>query len=121
MARLLFDNGPQVRTYLDLKEDTTVIGRDAVCQVRLVSDEIDRRQAVSRRHAVIRRLQGQYFLEDGNGEGRRSRNCTYLNGQRVTTRTPLRDNDRITICDFKLTFYEVAGSEPLSGATTLTP
>ena len=33
MARLLFDNGPQVGTYLDLKEDTTVIGRDAMGQV----------------------------------------------------------------------------------------
>jgi sigma-B regulation protein RsbU (phosphoserine phosphatase) len=79
-----------------LDGDTFVIGRDNdQCQIVVPNS------AVSRRHAVITRSQGAYYVEDLN-----SRNHTYLNQRQVTTRTPLKTEDRIKICDYLFRFYD---------------
>ena len=57
--------------------------------------------AVSREHAVIRRIQGKFYIED-----LKSRNGTFVNNKEVTARTLLKDNDKIKICDNLLAFYE---------------
>ena len=56
--------------------------------------------SVSREHATIMRLQGRYFIEDGDGRGNKSRNHTFVNKQEISTRTALKNNDEIRICDF---------------------
>lgn len=64
-------------------EGPLVIGRAPDCDVRLDTPDI------SRRHARVERRHGSIFVED-----LRSRNGTYVNGQRVTLRR-LRDGDKI--------------------------
>jgi serine phosphatase RsbU (regulator of sigma subunit) len=81
---------------IPLDGDLIVIGRDAeTCQIVLPH------HAISRRHAQIVRDNGQYFLED-----LKSRNETLLNGRRVTTRTPLRPEDRLKLCDFLFKYHD---------------
>jgi hypothetical protein len=69
-----------------LQGDRVVIGRGSECDV--VIDWDDR---VSRAHATIERVGGEWLVEDDG----LSRNGTYLNGTRVTTRRRLADWDVI--------------------------
>ena len=78
-----------------LDKDTLVLGRSPDCQVVIPVT------SVSRQHARLVRAQEKWYLED-----MQSRNGTFLNNQPVTTRTPLRHNDRIRICDFVATFHD---------------
>lgn len=59
--------------------------------------------AVSREHARIVPVNGNYFIEDNQ-----SRNKTYLNSKPVEGRwpTPLKDGDGIKICDFLFAFQD---------------
>ena len=72
-----------------------MLGRNQDCAVVLNVP------AVSREHAVIRQIGGKFYIED-----MKSRNGTTVNDKAVTTRTLLRDNDKIKICDFVLAFHE---------------
>jgi serine phosphatase RsbU (regulator of sigma subunit)/pSer/pThr/pTyr-binding forkhead associated (FHA) protein len=92
---ILKGQNPGQRVVLDA--DKVVLGRDPECQVVIPMN------SVSRKHAQIVRQAGKFFIED-----LQSRNHTYLNHQEVTQRTPLKNNDRIRICDFLATFYENA-------------
>jgi serine phosphatase RsbU (regulator of sigma subunit)/pSer/pThr/pTyr-binding forkhead associated (FHA) protein len=81
---------------IPLDGELLVIGRDAdTCQIVIPH------HAVSRRHAQLSRAQGQYFIED-----LKSRNHTFVNNKEVSTRTPLRAEDRIKICDFLFRFHD---------------
>src|SRR5262249_43980247 len=62
--------------------------------------------AVSRVHAIIQRVEGKYYIEDGDGFGNASRNGTFVNNQQIAKLTQLKNADRIKICDFFCTFYE---------------
>ena len=66
----------------------------------------NRRRAVSRRHAEIRRMNGQYHLADLG-----SMNITRLNGQYLDrTHSPvLRDGDQIYVGDYELEFVVSEG------------
>jgi len=77
-----------------------VLGRHAECDV---ADVFQENTGVSRLHAVVDLDGGRYVLEDKG-----SRNGTFLNGERVTARTPLRNGDRILIGGVELTFSEEA-------------
>src|SRR4051794_5362396 len=99
MAVLNIVKGPSPGVTIELVDDRIVLGRNADCQVVL------NEPAVSREHAVIRKIQGKYYIED-----LKSRNHTFVNNREVTTRTLLKDQDRIKICDSILAFYE---SKPL--------
>ncbi len=85
-----------------------VLGRHTECDV---FDVFQDRNGVSRFHAQIELDGGRYFLED-----RGSRNGTYLNDQRLSTRTALRGGDRIAIDGIELTF-----TEPADAGTTSAP
>lgn len=63
-------------------EDEAVVGRDDKATVSILHGSI------SRRHAVLHRDGGGWFVEDCG-----STNGTYVNGARVTTRCPLRQGD----------------------------
>jgi phosphoserine phosphatase RsbU/P len=102
MALLRVLKGNNEGTNIDLIGERIVLGRNADCHVVLNV------AAVSREHAIIRKLQGKYYIEDN-----KSRNGTFLNSKEVTTRTQLKDNDKIKICDTVLAFYERAPSTPL--------
>jgi serine phosphatase RsbU (regulator of sigma subunit)/pSer/pThr/pTyr-binding forkhead associated (FHA) protein len=76
-----------------LDQDRTVLGRNPDCHVVIPVT------SVSREHAHILRVNGQFFIED-----LKSRNGTSVNNEQVTDRRLLKNNDKIRICDFQATF-----------------
>ena len=66
--------------------NSKIIGRGANCQIRMNHDD------VSSRHAVLsKRSDGTIYIEDSG-----SRNGTFVNGERVMSRT-LQKGDKVTI------------------------
>src|SRR5438552_5583194 len=102
MPSLTFIKGVNQGTTVPLDGEKIILGRNADCTVVLNVP------AVSREHAVIRRIQGKFYIED-----MKSRNGTFVNNKEVTTRTLLKDNDKIKICDNLLAFFENAPKAPL--------
>ncbi len=76
-----------------VRGERTVIGRHPNCHVVLENG------AVSRHHAQILETHGAYYIED-----LRSRNGTYVNGERVEGQRELVDGDEIRLCDVTLQF-----------------
>jgi serine phosphatase RsbU (regulator of sigma subunit)/pSer/pThr/pTyr-binding forkhead associated (FHA) protein len=102
MASLHILKGPNAGQRIPLNKPVTILGRESKdCDVTIPN------QAVSRVHAQINQVDGQYFIED-----LRSRNHTYLNNKQVEGRMPLRDNDRIKICDSMFTFHSAQDNLP---------
>src|SRR5215475_10360156 len=97
MALLEFIKGVNQGSRKELVGDRIVFGRNADCGVVLNAP------AVSREHAVIRKIGGKYFIEDMN-----SRNGTELNGptNKIKVRTPLKDGDQICICGNVMVYYD---------------
>ena len=101
MARLKFVKGTHHQgVAVELDQDRFVIGRDKDdCQIVIPE------ASVSRKHALVRRIQGKFYVEDLT-----SRNHTYLNDDKdknkIQTRTLLKDHDQIIICGHHLAFYE---------------
>jgi serine phosphatase RsbU (regulator of sigma subunit) len=93
MASLLVLKGTEPNKRLKIDGELVILGRNPDCQIVIPN------HAVSRQHAQISRVQGKFYIED-----LQSRNRTYVNNQEVTARTPLKDNDRIKICDFLFRF-----------------
>jgi pSer/pThr/pTyr-binding forkhead associated (FHA) protein len=82
---------PDQQIPLDI--DCFVIGRGSDCHLAVPSP------SVSRRHAQLRLEDGQWSIED-----LRTRNGTWVNGQRIRSRTPLSHNDEIRVPDFRAVF-----------------
>ena len=82
---LVFVQGPGAGQSVALR-DEVVLGRHSDTDVRIADDQ------VSRRHALIQRQGDAYVLSD-----LRSRNGTYLNGERLAGPAYLRDGDTIGI------------------------
>ncbi len=78
-----------------LEHDSAVLGRHPGCDIVLDVS------AVSRRHAKILRINGEYYVEDMH-----SRNGTFLNDRLVTERQQLVENDRLRICDVVFVFHK---------------
>jgi serine phosphatase RsbU (regulator of sigma subunit)/pSer/pThr/pTyr-binding forkhead associated (FHA) protein len=104
MASLFILKGANQGQRLQLDADKIVLGRNPDCHIVISGT------AVSRAHAHILRIDNKYFIED-----QASRNKTYVNNQELQPRVqvPLKDNDRIKICDFLCTFHEAAAVKPL--------
>lgn len=85
---------------IQVQSDRTVFGRHPHCQ--LVLDNA----AVSRYHAQILEVHGDYFIED-----LRSRNGTHVNEELVEGRRQLQDKDLIRVCDFTFRFLHNAPSD----------
>jgi pSer/pThr/pTyr-binding forkhead associated (FHA) protein len=83
MALLTVLKGSNPGTTFELKDDRIVLGRNADCHIILNVP------AVSREHAVIRRIQDKFYIED-----MKSRNGTFVNNKEITTRTLLRTTTR---------------------------
>jgi pSer/pThr/pTyr-binding forkhead associated (FHA) protein len=95
------EGGEWLKT-LVLDADSTVIGSDAGCSVRL--DDV----LVAPRHAEIRRDGGRFVLvELGTADG------IFVNGARVNARTELTDGDELRIGKVRLRFESSAVDKPL--------
>jgi serine phosphatase RsbU (regulator of sigma subunit)/pSer/pThr/pTyr-binding forkhead associated (FHA) protein len=97
MASLFVLKGPNQNASIPLERERMVLGRNGDCDV------VINVPAVSREHARIIRKDGNYFIED-----LKSRNGTQVNGQTIDADalTPLKENDKIKICDFLCSFHE---------------
>jgi len=95
IARLwLLDlTGEHVERVYELSDEQVIIGRRDDCAVCLSGNTI------SRRHAQIRHLEGQYFITDLG-----STNGTLLNGEALVGEEQLRDRDEVGVGIYKLIF-----------------
>ena len=94
MAFLKVVKGAVPGQILELHGERTVLGRHPNCQVIL--DDA----SVSRHHAQVLETHGHFYLED-----LRSRNYTYLNGNRIEGRTELHDSDEVKVCGILFRFH----------------
>ncbi|MBN2217304.1 MAG: SpoIIE family protein phosphatase [Pirellulales bacterium] len=99
MAILRVREGLNPGQILPLDRDLLVLGRNPDCDIVVDAG------AVSRQHAQLVRVDGRFYVED-----LKSRNGTFLNGQRVFGRQPLRENDELRICDLVFVFQENSDS-----------
>lgn len=115
MAHLILTQGVEPGKQFDLTVDDSTIGRSSECEVSLDV------AAVSRQHAKVIKEGGRYYVEDLG-----SRNGTVLNGGAIAARTPLRDGDRILVCDQEFSFHQdlpqglVGTTEATGDESTLT-
>ena len=100
---------PNEGTQIPLDGDKFILGRNPECSIVIPVT------SVSREHAQILRVDGQYFIED-----KASRNGTFVNSQAVTSRTQLKNNDKIRICDFLAVFQDHDGEEEPDEPTNTT-
>jgi phosphoserine phosphatase RsbU/P len=99
MAYLVVLKGQNAKQSISLDKERVVLGRNANCDVVFPANDF----AVSREHACILRLQSKFYIEDMG-----SRNGTFVNNQQLQARQPLKDNDKIRICDFLYSFHDTA-------------
>ncbi len=92
--------GNQPGQMIEVQSDRTVFGRHPHCQLVLEN------ASVSRYHAQILEVHGDFFIED-----LRSRNGTYVNETLVEGRRKLKDKDVIRVCDFSFRFLEKSSSD----------
>lgn len=85
-----------------LDGERMVIGRHPECDIVVDAG------AISRQHAVVQRMNNDFYLED-----LKSRNGTYVNGNLLHGRHKLADNDRVKICDLLLAFHSGAPAMPV--------
>jgi serine phosphatase RsbU (regulator of sigma subunit)/pSer/pThr/pTyr-binding forkhead associated (FHA) protein len=108
MASLHILKGANEGTVIPLDGDRFVLGRNPDCAVVIPVT------SVSREHAVILRTQGRFYIED-----KQSRNGTFVNNQAISGRTPLKNNDRIRICDFLAAFLDNEEDEEQDSSSTV--
>jgi pSer/pThr/pTyr-binding forkhead associated (FHA) protein len=89
---------------LSLTGDRITVGRDPRADVPLDWDG-----EVSRVHALLERISGEWGVVDDG----RSRNGTFVNGERARGRRRLRDGDVLRMGRTALVFRDPAGSESL--------
>jgi len=101
MLALYEENGPDQCWPITQAEIT--LGRDSDCDVVLAD------RPVSRKHAVIRRVAGEYVIQDCQ-----SKNGTCINGQALEGGHSLQDGDEIQIAlRFRLAFVAPGATTPL--------
>ncbi len=82
--------------------ERAILGRHPECDIVLESG------AVSRHHARILAMDGEFYVEDMN-----SRNGTFVNGQAVEGRLRLDEGDQLSVCDLVFVFHRrLPGAPP---------
>lgn len=99
MVQLRIKDGPGKGLVFPIKGETTIVGRDASCDIQLPD------QGVSRRHAEIYRIGELFFIRDLG-----SRNGTFVNDERISEEL-LRQGDKIMMGGTLLVFEESSGEE----------
>ncbi len=111
MAILRALQGSNPGQLFPLEVERAVLGRHPDCDIVLESG------AVSRHHARILALDGEFFVEDLN-----SRNGTFVNGRAIEGRQRLDEGDQLSICDLVFVFHErLPGAPPETGDETDRP
>ena len=111
MTYLVVESGPGLGNRYAVETDELTIGRHPDCQIA-VRESV----RVSRYHAQIIRRGDNYFVRD-----LLSRNHTYLNDQRIDdTLHPLKDGDRIRICELEFRFRERDPAKPTKSPSAST-
>jgi serine phosphatase RsbU (regulator of sigma subunit) len=87
----------------ELNLDQAVVGRNTFCDIVIPV------QSISRQHARFVREGDDYFVEDMG-----SLNGTFVNGERISGRAKLEDNDRIHLYEVLVTFHSGAVPEPVA-------
>ncbi len=107
MAGLKIVQGGEIGHIYDLDDgEHWVMGRSPECD--LVLDVA----AVSRRHIILTKENGHFFVKDLG-----SRNGTYINNIRVEDRGELKSGDHMLICDILFVFEDGSPPKSLGGAT----
>ncbi len=101
MTKIIFTNGPQAGTQVEILADNFIIGRNPDCD--LVLDD----GLASSQHTRLYRAAGQWMIEDLN-----STNGTLLNAKPIQTMA-LHDGDNIQIGELQLQFKD---SRPAAAA-----
>jgi pSer/pThr/pTyr-binding forkhead associated (FHA) protein len=91
-ALVVRSGGGRAGEHFLLRTEAITVGRSPDCDIFL--DDV----TVSRRHALLRREDGRFFIEDQG-----SLNGTFLNRKRIET-AALDDGDELQIGKYKLTF-----------------
>ena len=104
MASLKVLQGGEPGRQYELEGERWVLGRSPECDVVLDV------AAISRRHIILNEETSGFFVQDLG-----SRNGTYINGQRVVDRAPIRHGDQMLICDVLFEFSNPP-SDLLGGA-----
>ncbi len=94
MARLTYKDAAGVSRNVPLKRLMT-IGRHPDQDIQILD------RVVSKAHCAIELINGRYSVYDTG-----SRNGTYVNGVRISSRRPLKDTDEIAIGSTRLKFIE---------------
>ena len=87
--------GPIAGQVYELARDQTQVGREKFCDLVIPI------RSISRQHARIVRDGEACYIEDLS-----SLNGTYVNGQRISRRTRLKDQDRIRLYDVVMQFHD---------------
>jgi serine phosphatase RsbU (regulator of sigma subunit) len=93
-----------------LEGESAVLGRHPACDIVLESG------SVSRQHARIVNVAGNFYIEDLH-----SRNGTLLNGRPVTQRQILADSDKVDICELKFLFHRAVGESESAASGGIGP
>jgi sigma-B regulation protein RsbU (phosphoserine phosphatase) len=113
MASLQILKGGEEGKVIPLTNNVYVLGRNPDCTIVIPLN------SVSRYHAQISRVCDRFYIDDGKFEDgalkERSRNQTYVNNQPISTRTLLRHNDKVRICDYIYVFRDEEGDDELDG------
>jgi pSer/pThr/pTyr-binding forkhead associated (FHA) protein len=91
-ALVVRSGGGRAGEHFLLEQDSITVGRSPDCDIFL--DDV----TVSRRHALLKRDEGQFFIEDQG-----SLNGTFLNRRRIES-APLEDGDELQIGKYRLIF-----------------
>jgi hypothetical protein len=91
-ALVVRSGGGRAGEHFLLEQESTTVGRSPDCDIFL--DDV----TVSRRHALVKRKQDQFFIEDQG-----SLNGTFVNRRRIEA-GGLEDGDEVQIGKYKLTF-----------------
>ena len=98
--KLIIEDDEGRRSVVPVELGEITIGRHEGCTIRL------KERNVSRRHATIRRENGNLVAEDLDSD-----NGVFINGARIEKRRTLHDGDRIGIGDFRLELRGEASAE----------
>lgn len=105
-VKLSMTKGPEEGKVYYLNKEVMILGRQAACDIVIPVT------SVSREHAKITHADGEFYLYDNE-----SRNGTYLNNNRMDTKlseVPLKNGDRIRICDVEFTVSGLEEGAPVS-------
>jgi phosphoserine phosphatase RsbU/P len=108
MAILQVISGDNAGERHALGPDKAILGRHPDCDIVLDSG------SVSRQHAEITSLDGEFYIQDLG-----SRNGTIVNGQAIQAKHKLQDGDRLKICDLSFAFFRDQPSDRLPPAGSL--